>query len=586
LGPQLVQQQQTAAIDIMFIRPLSFLILVVKPLDMTFCQLLASFDTSLAGAKSAGTLAKALTLLINVFLSRGFIISVIRCDGEKGVSAIAPLIHAMGHETMIAGAGAHVPVVERKIQFIKEKVRSYITSSHFVMPSIVLIYCVYFSVGCVNNHISAGSMDNCLPRQRFTGRKLDTKIDARFSFGEYCHATVPTTSNSMTARTDPCICLLSSMNLTGSVKMLDLNSFTIVTRDNFMLLPMPASVIAVLNKLAFAEGNKQKFRFTGGQDIVIDIDGVNSLPNAIIPADTDFQPMSIRVQEPPPHPETTIGGDIHTQASLRQEGTQEGTQEGAQEATATQDTPGRNTQDTLDGARHYQDGVRDIIASVEHDNLVVGTGAYAIVSDDLRGDIPIPLVPLLSTSKGLVLHISVKRALRDHPGSAKIAMAMELRQMLDKKVWTPVHVTDLSHDQRRAIIRSSMFLKEKYLLCGAFEKLKARLVAGGGQQDKTLYSNLSAATAATNSVFIFAALAAKEKRIVCAVDITGACLNANMSNEVSVYMRLDKTMTDMLISMNNDYADYTIPNGGCIVRLDKALYGRVESAALWAHPVE
>jgi hypothetical protein len=89
----------------------------------------------------------------------------------------------MGHETLIAGAGAHVPVVERKIRFIKDNLRTNVTSSKFIMPNIILIYCVYFSVGCVNNYISTSSSNNCSPRQRFTGRKLDTKIDARFSFG-------------------------------------------------------------------------------------------------------------------------------------------------------------------------------------------------------------------------------------------------------------------------------------------------------------------------------------------------------------------------------------------------------------------
>jgi hypothetical protein len=32
-----------------------------------------------------------------------------------------------------------------------------------------------------------------------------------------------------------------------------------------------------------------------------------------------------------------------------------------------------------------------------------------------------------------------------------------------------------------------MFLKEKYLASGEFDKLKARLVAGGNQQDKDMY---------------------------------------------------------------------------------------------------
>ena len=93
--------------------------------------------------------------------------------------------------------------------------------------------------------------------------------------------------------------------------------------------------------------------------------------------------------------------------------------------------------------------------------------------------------------------------------------------MITKKVWTPVDGRSLTAEQRNGVIRSSMFLKEKFFATGEFEKLKARLVAGGDQQDKDLYDDLSAPTVSTSSVFTILSIAAHENRSAAVVDIGG-----------------------------------------------------------------
>ena len=154
--------------------------------------------------------------------------------------------------------------------------------------------------------------------------------------------------------------------------------------------------------------------------------------------------------------------------------------------------------------------------------------------------------------------------------------------MLDKQVFHGVHTRDLTKTQQSAIIRSSMFLKDKYLASDAFERFKARLVAGGNQQDKELYQDLSSPTAATSSVLSIAALAASEGRKVVAIDIGGAFLNADMApTGVEVHMRLNRVMTSMLITLDPFYKRYQESDGTVVVKLDKALYGCVEASLLW-----
>ncbi len=109
--------------------------------------------------------------------------------------------------------------------------------------------------------------------------------------------------------------------------------------------------------------------------------------------------------------------------------------------------------------------------------------------------------------------------MRDRPAEARPVILSELQQMLDKGVWHGIKLSNLNHDERKGIIRSSMFLKDKYFASGVFEKFKARLVAGGDQQDKGLYENLSSPTAATSSVLAAAAIAASEGRSAITIDI-------------------------------------------------------------------
>jgi hypothetical protein len=132
------------------------------------------------------------------------------------------------------------------------------------------------------------------------------------------------------------------------------------------------------------------------------------------------------------------------------------------------------------------------------------------------------------------------------------------------------------------IISSSTFLKDKYTAEGIFEKLKARLVAGGHLQDRTVYSNNTSPTAITASLFMVAAIAATESRSVATVDFPGAFLHSTMpEDEPAVYVRLNKFEAKVLAQINKNYERFIRKNGTMIVKLKRALYGCVQSARLW-----
>jgi hypothetical protein len=76
------------------------------------------------------------------------------------------------------------------------------------------------------------------------------------------------------------------------------------------------------------------------------------------------------------------------------------------------------------------------------------------------------------------MHISVNKAVSQFGKNAENSMTEKFTQLYYKGYFSRVDVRALSYKQRKAIIRSHMFLKEKYLSTGEFEKIKARLVAG------------------------------------------------------------------------------------------------------------
>ena len=61
----------------------------------------------------------------------------------------------------------------------------------------------------------------------------------------------------------------------------------------------------------------------------------------------------------------------------------------------------------------------------------------------------------------------------------------EVKNMLDYKVGHYVYQKDLTYQQNHNILRSFMFIKQKFFLDGTIDKLKARLVADGSQKRST-----------------------------------------------------------------------------------------------------
>ena len=415
-------------------------------------------------------------------------------------------------------------------------------------------------------------------------------------------ATAAETDNSMKSRTEGCIALLSTGSTTGSVRLLHLASNRIITRDQFKVIPMPDLVVQYLTAKAIHEG------FTRGATDP----GVPSQNEVEYPLLPTVHPIDHPIQPQNIIDDADAGGVYNGPV-------------------ADEVLNGQVTDEVLNGQviEEVNDGPaanEDLNAPLEVIADATNTGGvaqpvevptqqndefqappryatrYATGSIPSRGVAP-PKLDLLvheqneasrqEIRRQLALRsqwrdtdfaftISVRMALKNRGEEARPVIMAELQQMVDKHVWHGVHLKNLTRLERQRIIRSSMFLKDKFLASGAFDRFKARLVAGGDMQDKSLYENLSSPTASTTSVLTVAAIAASEGRHVITIDIGGAFLNADMApTGIKVHMRLDRVMTSLLQQIDPGYKEFEEHSGTVVVELDKALYGCVEAAALW-----
>ncbi len=134
-------------------------------------------------------------------------------------------------------------------------------------------------------------------------------------------------------------------------------------------------------------------------------------------------------------------------------------------------------------------------------------------------------------------------------------------------------------EDKQSILPSKLFLKDKYRPDKAFDKSKARLVAGGHRQNHDDYESTSSPIVATSSVLIVAAMSAKCGNARMTTDVPSAYPNAHMRDDMPmVYMRLDPVVTRLIVGRHQNWRRRVLNGGSCVVKIERALYRLIEFA--------
>lgn len=142
---------------------------------------------------------------------------------------------------------------------------------------------------------------------------------------------------------------------------------------------------------------------------------------------------------------------------------------------------------------------------------------------------------------------------------------------------------------RRALIKAEtkilcshiFIIVKKYLAGGEFDKVKARLIADGHDQEASMYPDKVSLTVAIHSVFMaLGIVVAKKSLIVVTVDVKCAFVQTPMEGE-PVYIRINPKIMGQVIQIYPNLKEYADVDGCLYIIMQKAMYGCIQASSLW-----
>ena len=564
----ITKKHQVAHCDIMYIDGRSFLVAVVNPMNLGVAVMINNHN--------AQEVQRAINAISGMIALRGCTIHTLIHDPEKAIVKAAGLCPGIRfEETEVNG---HVPIAERFIEEIKETARSVIHSLPYEIPRSWIPALVTFAVIRRNSVPNKNLGKKMTPREVLLGRKVNYKKDYALGFGDFVKLYKPNVKkNTMQRRSMDAIALYPTGAANGAWVFLHLETMHRVVRSWWRVEPLSDLTIAFLNNQAAVEEAAQQRR--GNHR---DADIFDDVP--AIPAD-DVNGLQVQPEVVGLPPEAVA--DIQPGELVVEHEDDNDAVVGGPELLAPDHTLDINDVDIAEPA------VQDFINAVAEPGVLAegSSSGDEVVADEE----PVVLEKRTRSGASYLLRltgqalaagkkkkISQSKAIRLYKQKAMDSMFSELCVLDKKGTWTPVDPNTLSKQELKRIIRSFMFLTEKYDAEGEFLKLKSRLVAMGNEQDKELLDmDVSSPTVCSTSVYTVAAIAAAERRYVLTLDIGGAFLNALVPSGETIMVKLDAINSELLCQMRPDYRPFLNERRELTVKLEKALYGCIQSARLW-----
>jgi hypothetical protein len=509
-GEKAALKEQELHCDPFVIDDTWFVLSVVSPMGQWICTDIA--------IRTAVAYAAVIEKHIGICAEHGFTITRVVVDSERGLACLAGRIPNVPVD--VVAPGQHVQKAERAIRTLKERVRAIEASLPYNLPRRCVRHAVAFVVQRVNA-VPRRSLGPVATGELFTGRKFDMKEDGKGAFGDYVVAPEPKNDNTMRPRARLCILMHPQGNATPGWLLLDIERGVVIRRSSWRKEPIPPQAIEAINRMADADRAVRDRQLgiavpepadLAEQPAVAQEDGADRLPPPAIvrgrAPELEQRPYAVAVE-----PEGKL---IQGPVVVR---------EPEQPAVAVVAQPPQVVDIVRDAEQVFADGhARAPRASARIAGRRVNVcglhSRFAVTKQTRREH--------AAVVDRIALHIYAQEAQRTHGDAAVESAEAELREILERKVFTPLSKDDQKwlRKAKKRFVKPFLFYKEKFDKTG---RLTNRLVAMDNSPESSLHPDKDSPTVRLESILMVLALAGAEGRRCLSLDVGNAFLEAEMT---------------------------------------------------------
>ena len=574
-----------------------------------------------------------LVTILHIYVSRGF--TVISIAADNGFAALENNkdFLSLGVNLNLTSEDEHEPHVERFIRTLKERCRMCFALLPFTrIPKRMVIELVYCQIYWHNFTIPADYISDRLgPAAIVLGRTYDynSLCGPGTLFGEYVQ-THESTDNTMRERTVGAITLRPSGNVQGSYYYYSLTTGRRLHRRKCTPIPMPQEVVDRVHSIAQRQRTQDGILFTRADGSLfedpIDVDvtanenneddeslqnnedqgvhedssqsddeqGVTENDSFVEGVNDDNSEIEFEIENEQNHVDhDVVQEDNVSLQSESVDSTHSNIQNDviipqAEEVPAPQQIQPENVQPAVQQNRRVN-------LDVNIDNIIPENERRRRKAPDRDPNEGYQLLTYVESQQAyadsgntmqygvehlMFTQLFMTAGIKAYGQQGVDAIVKEMKQFHDREVVRPLLPEQITPDIKKRALGYLMFLKMKRT-----GEVKGRGCADGRPQ--RIYKDkleTSSPTVCTESVFIGSAMDAKEKRAVAHVDIPGAFLQTEASDDTII--KIQGVLVTTLVKINPEWKKYVVLEGKrqtptIYSKAIKALYGTVDAAKLF-----